>query len=178
MEPTAKYKLRENFHQAKWDEPIIFELHTPGERGILVPEAEPEVAEAVGDGLSSLPDNMIRKPPPALPEISQMRVLKHYLRLSQQCLGADLNIDIGQGTCTVKYNPKINKMLVGISQGHRAAPLAGSKHDTRGAGDHVLSRYLSAGNIRHESLQPASEFRLGGDSYNGIHRRSLSPRAR
>jgi len=54
---------------------------------------------------------MIRKQPPALPEISQMRVLKHYLRLSQQCLGADLNIDIGQGTCTVKYNPKINKML-------------------------------------------------------------------
>ena len=111
MEPTAKYKLRENFHQAKWDEPIIFELHTPGERGVLVPEAEPEVAEAVGDGLSVLPDNMIRKQPPALPEISQMRVLKHYLRLSQQCLGADLNIDIGQGTCTIKYNPKINKML-------------------------------------------------------------------
>lgn len=82
MEPTAKYKLRENFHQAKWDEPIIFELHTPGERGVLVPEAEPEVAEAVGDGLSALPDNMIRKQPPALPEISQMRVLKHYLRLS------------------------------------------------------------------------------------------------
>jgi len=111
VEPTARYKLRENFHQAKWDEPIIFELHTPGERGVLVPEAEPEVVATVGDGLSALPDNMIRKQPPALPEISQMRVLKHYLRLSQQCLGADLNIDIGQGTCTVKYNPKINKML-------------------------------------------------------------------
>ncbi len=113
MEPTKKYKLRENFHQAKWDEPIIFELHTPGERGVLVPEAEPEVVKAVGDGLSALPEAMLRKQPPALPEISQMRVLKHYLRLSQHCLGGDLNIDIGQGTCTVKYNPKINKTLAG-----------------------------------------------------------------
>ena len=66
MEPTAKYKLRENFHQAKWDEPIIFELHTPGERGVLVPEAEPEVAEAVGDGLSVNADAvMVVFPEPA-----------------------------------------------------------------------------------------------------------------
>jgi len=111
-ENKKKYKLRENFHQAKWDEPIIFELHTPGERGILVPEAESEVVEAVGDGISALPENMVRKQGPALPEVSQMRVLKHYLRLSQHCLGADFNIDIGQGTCTMKYSPKIHKMLV------------------------------------------------------------------
>jgi glycine dehydrogenase subunit 2 len=112
-EYKKKYRLRENFHQAKWDEPIIFELHTPGERGILVPEAEPEVVETVGDGISALPENMVRKQVPSLPEISQMRVLKHYLRLSQECLGADLNIDIGQGTCTMKYSPKIHKMLAG-----------------------------------------------------------------
>jgi glycine dehydrogenase subunit 2 len=108
-----KYRLRKNFHQAKWDEPIIFELHNPGERGILVPEVESEVVEAVGDGISALPENMVRKQGPALPEVSQMRVLKHYLRLSQHCLGADFNIDIGQGTCTMKYSPKIHKMLAG-----------------------------------------------------------------
>ncbi|GAG11043.1 unnamed protein product, partial [marine sediment metagenome] len=54
---------------------------------------------------------MARKKAPALPEISQMRVLKHFIRLSQQCLGADLNVDIGQGTCTMKYNPKINEIF-------------------------------------------------------------------
>jgi len=105
-------KLR-NFHQAKWDEEVIFELGNPGERGILVPEAEPGIKAQAGDGLSSVPKNMVRKDPPALPEISQMRVLKHFLRLSQQNLGADLNIDIGQGTCTMKYNPKINEILAG-----------------------------------------------------------------
>ncbi len=100
-----------NFHQAKWDEEIIFELTTEGERGILIPAVEEEIVETVGDGISVLPKHMLRTKAPALPEISQMRVLKHYLRLSQQCLGADLNIDIGQGTCTVKYNPKINEIL-------------------------------------------------------------------
>ncbi|RKY53204.1 MAG: glycine dehydrogenase subunit 2, partial [Candidatus Neomarinimicrobiota bacterium] len=123
MERNNRFKLRENFHQAKWDEPIIFELSTPGERGILVPEVEEEIETAVGDGISKLPSNMIRKDPPALPEISQMRVLKHYLRLSQQCLGADLNVDIGQGTCTIKYNPKINEVLASSEKVTELHPL-------------------------------------------------------
>lgn len=104
-------KVRENFHQAKWDEPIIFELSNPGERGILVPRASREVEEVVGDGTSKLPKNMLRKESARLPEISQPRVLRHYMRLSQQTLGADVNIEIGQGTCTVKYSPKINDQL-------------------------------------------------------------------
>ncbi|MCP4713244.1 MAG: aminotransferase class V-fold PLP-dependent enzyme, partial [Planctomycetes bacterium] len=113
---------RENFHQAKWDEPIVFELHTPGERGVLLPEIEPEIEEAVGDGISALPEAMRRKEAPGLPEISQMRVLKHFLRLSQHCLGADFNIDIGQGTCTVKYNPKINEVLAGSPKASELHP--------------------------------------------------------
>ena len=98
-----------NFHQAKWDEPVIYELSNKGERGILFPEIEKEIKEIVGDGFSKIPKNMIRKQPPNLPELSQMQVLKHYLRMSQQTLGADLNVDIGQGTCTMKYSPKINE---------------------------------------------------------------------
>ncbi|NHK31913.1 MAG: glycine dehydrogenase subunit 2 [Asgard group archaeon] len=105
---NKKSKVR-NFHQAKWDEPVIFELSNKGERGILFPEIEKEIEAIVGDGLSKLPKNMIRKQPPNLPELGQMQVLKHYLRMSQQTLGADLNVDIGQGTCTMKYSPKINE---------------------------------------------------------------------
>jgi glycine dehydrogenase subunit 2 len=37
--------------------------------------------------------------------------LRHYDRISQENLGVDLNIDIGQGTCTMKYSPKINDQL-------------------------------------------------------------------
>ncbi len=104
-------KVRTNFHQAKWDEPIIFELSTPGERGISVPKAARAVADAVGDGVSDLPEGLRRRERPGLPEISQNRVLRHYMRLSQMTLGADVNIEIGQGTCTVKYSPKINEQL-------------------------------------------------------------------
>ncbi len=104
-------KQTKNFHQAKWDEPVIFELSNKGERGILFSEIEQEIEELIGDGFSKLPKNMIRQKPPNLPELSQMRVLKHYLRLSQQTLGADFNVDIGQGTCTMKYSPKINEKL-------------------------------------------------------------------
>ncbi|MFA7197403.1 MAG: DegT/DnrJ/EryC1/StrS family aminotransferase, partial [Anaerovoracaceae bacterium] len=104
-------KVRTHFHQAKWDEPIIFELSTPGERGVSVPKAGQAVAAAVGDGISDLPPALRRKERPALPEISQNRLLRHYMRLSQMTLGADVNIEIGQGTCTMKYSPKVNEQL-------------------------------------------------------------------
>ncbi|HON43557.1 MAG TPA: glycine dehydrogenase subunit 2, partial [Bacillota bacterium] len=58
------------FHQARWNEPVIFELSRPGERGIMVPEAEPGIRERVGDGTSRLPGKMIRQDMPALPEVA------------------------------------------------------------------------------------------------------------
>ena len=122
MTKEKEPKVR-NFHQAKWDEPVIFELDTDGERGILIPEVEKEIEECVGDGVSALPESMRRDKLPALPEIGQMRVLKHYLRLSQHCLGADLNVDLGQGTCTMKYNPKINEEFVRSSKSAALHPL-------------------------------------------------------
>ena len=104
-------KVRTGFHEAKWDEPIIYELSKPGERGILPPHAEEKVRKTVGDGVSALPAGLRRKQAVNLPELSQSRVLRHYLRLSQQTLGADVNIEIGQGTCTMKYSPKVNEQL-------------------------------------------------------------------
>ncbi len=110
-------KLR-RFHQARWDEPIIFELSPGGrgQRGILVPEVEDEIKNQVGDVLATLPQKMRRKQPPRLPELSQPQVLRHYVRLSQENLGTDLNIDVGQGTCTMKYSPKINEQLARMSK--------------------------------------------------------------
>ena len=54
MEIQKGSRLR-NFHQAKWDEEVIFELSTPGERGIHISEVEREISDSVGDGLSSIP---------------------------------------------------------------------------------------------------------------------------
>lgn len=107
---SPKPKLR-RFHQARWDEPVIFELSQPGQRGVLPPEVEPELAAQVGDVAATLPIGIRRETPPALPELSQLHVLRHYVRLSQENLGVDFNIDVGQGTCTMKYSPKVNDQI-------------------------------------------------------------------
>lgn len=122
MKKENKRGIR-RFHQAKWDEPIIFDLNSPGERGILPPRAEKEIVEKIGDGFSALPEAMRRKEAPALPEMGQMKVLRHFLRLSQENLGADFNVDIGQGTCTMKYNPKINDRLAALPKVAQLHPL-------------------------------------------------------
>lgn len=106
-------KVNVHFHQAKWNEPIIYELSTPGERGILVNKPDEEVEKEVA-GAAALPEGMARNTKLNLPEMSQSRVLRHYSRLAQQTLGADVNIEIGQGTCTVKYSPKVNDQLAAL----------------------------------------------------------------
>jgi len=118
----GKPNLR-RFHQAKWDEPIIFELSREGQRGILIPEVEEEIRNEVGDVLATLPETMRRKQPPKLPELSQPQVLRHYVRLSQETLGTDLNIDVGQGTCTMKYSPKVNDQLARMPKMTEVHPL-------------------------------------------------------
>ncbi len=112
MATKSRHALLRPFHQASWNEPIILEQTSPGERGIVPPETEREIAEAVGDGVSAIPEALRRKSPPGLPELSQPQVLRHYLRLSQETLGNDVNIHLGLGTCTMKYSPKVNEALV------------------------------------------------------------------
>ena len=101
-----------DFHEARWDEPIIMEMGNPGERGVLIPPVSDTIKEEAGSAEELIPDGMRRKKAPALPEMSQMQVLRHYMRLSQETIGTDINIDIGLGTCTMKYSPKINEQFV------------------------------------------------------------------
>lgn len=111
-----------NFQQAKWDEPIVFELSEPGQRGILIPE-EDDIEEEVGCFSDMLNEDILRKNKPRLPELSQPQVLRHFLRLSQETLGQELNIDIGLGTCTMKYSPKINEQFVKSNKFSELHPL-------------------------------------------------------
>lgn len=104
-----KVKIRQ-FHQARWNEPIIMEMSTPGERGILVTPAEKEIASEVGDGVSKL-GNIKRKIKPPLPEVNQPLLVRHYIRLTQEIMGADNTLGISQGTCTLKYNPKVQEHM-------------------------------------------------------------------
>ncbi len=111
MNKTGKIKLR-NYHGVRWDEPLIMEMGRPGQRAIKVPRVEEELKSSIGSLQNLIPPKLVRKKLPLLPELGQMQVLRHFLRLSQETLGADLAIDLGQGTCTMKYNPKVHETLV------------------------------------------------------------------
>ena len=80
----GRFKKNRDFHEARWDEPIIMELGNPGERGVLVPKASERVVQVTGTVENLLPANLKRKKAPKLPEMSQMQVLRHYMRLSQE----------------------------------------------------------------------------------------------
>ncbi len=92
-------------------EPLIYELSAPGRCGVKLPE--PDVP------LAALPDDALRDNLP-LPEVSQVDVVRHYLRLSQK----NYSVDTGfypLGSCTMKYNPKINEQaarLPGFTLSH------------------------------------------------------------
>ena len=112
---TEEIKLR-NYHAHVWDEPLLMDLSVKGRRGILVPEAEAEVRAAVGEADGLIPPNIRRASPPDLPEVAQPQVLRHFTRLSQMTLGNDVSNDIGVGTCTMKYSPKVNEALCGLPE--------------------------------------------------------------
>lgn len=150
-------KLRD-FHQAKWDEPIIFELSTPGQRGILIPEAEDGIKNEVKDIEEVIPKNIKRKKKPGLPEIAQPQVLRHFLRLSQETLGQELNIDIGLGTCTMKYSPKVNEQFVRNPKFSQLHPLQ-DEETTQGILEII---YKMEGLLKEISGMDAFSFQPGG----------------
>jgi glycine dehydrogenase subunit 2 len=94
------------FHQARWNEQTIFERSAHGKVGHLVPKADPEEIKSVGDVLKLVPKKLLRENPPLLPEVSEVEVIRHYTRLSQQTYGVTLGT-YPLGSCTMKYNPKI-----------------------------------------------------------------------
>jgi glycine dehydrogenase subunit 2 len=110
-----------HYHGARWSEPLITDLGGPAERGLLPATPEP-VIQRSGDRRRHL-IRTARTDAPRLPEIGQAQVLRHMLRLSQETLGSHLNVDIGQGTCTIKYNPKVNDDLAGVAEVARVHPL-------------------------------------------------------
>ncbi len=80
-------------------EPLIYEISSPGRVGVTVPELDVEAAP--------LPEGFLREDLP-LPEISEVDLVRHYVRLSQLNHGVDKGF-YPLGSCTMKYNPKVNE---------------------------------------------------------------------
>jgi glycine dehydrogenase subunit 2 len=105
-----KSKIRK-YHAPVWDEPLVMELSAEGRRGSLAPITESGISESVGSATQLLNAALRRAKAPDLPEISEFEAQRHYLHLSQQTLGM-MGISLF-GTCTMKYNPRVNERIVG-----------------------------------------------------------------
>ncbi len=99
------------FRQADWDEPLIFEMSREGRIGFSFPPIEPEVSDAVDVVEELVPASMLRREPPALPEVSEVEVLRHFIHLSQMNYGVNSGRIYPLGSCTMKYSPIINEVL-------------------------------------------------------------------
>lgn len=117
--------IETGYHAVRWYEPVIYQLSRKGSSNEMVPEAEAEIQEQIGDVSQKIPDKIRREASPPLPELSEPEVMRHYLRLSQETFGYDSGVNIGLGTCTMKYSPKLNEQLAklpGISCIHPCQP--------------------------------------------------------
>ncbi|MEA4925234.1 MAG: aminomethyl-transferring glycine dehydrogenase subunit GcvPB [Syntrophomonadaceae bacterium] len=83
---------------------LIFEKHVPGSNSFRLPAAQLPEQEIQ----SSIPAQFLRREPPALPEISEVEAVRHFTELSTRAYGVDSGF-YPLGSCTMKYNPKINE---------------------------------------------------------------------
>lgn len=101
------------FKQANWNERLIFSLGRKGRRGHVSPKVEGKIKRIVGNVNLLVPDNMQRKSQLKLPELSEVEVVRHFTRLSEMNYGVDSGL-YPLGSCTMKYNPKINELLANL----------------------------------------------------------------
>lgn len=101
--------MQEGFHQASWDEPVIFEMSRAGRLGHNIHDT----SEA--DVISLVPERLRRKKPARLPELSENDVLGHFIRLSQMNYCVELG-PYPLGSCTMKYNPRVNEIVSSLPE--------------------------------------------------------------
>ena len=98
------------FHQAKWNEPLVFEQSRKGAVGYSIPTVSKAIQKILPKPFSSIPKAMQRKTLLKLPELSEPEVVQHFVRLSQMNYCIDLGL-YPLGSCTMKYNPPMNEEL-------------------------------------------------------------------
>lgn len=103
-------------------EPVVFEASVPGRKGYSLPI--PGVPEIPVDTL--LPRGALRSEPAVLPELSEVDVVRHFTRLSQLNFAVDEGF-YPLGSCTMKYNPKINEDMARLPGFAQAHPLQGAE---------------------------------------------------
>ena len=129
-------------------EPLIYEISKPGRRAVSLPALDVPAAE--------FPCDCLRQELP-LPEVAEVDLVRHYVRLSQMNYGIDTGC-YPLGSCTMKYNPKVNEVTARMSGFTCVHPLQPTS-STQGAMELMLSlqdMLAEIGGFAAVSLQPAA----------------------
>jgi glycine dehydrogenase subunit 2 len=134
-------------------EGLIFEHGAPGRVGYSVPKLDvPEV-----DPIESWGADQVRDDIPGFPEVSEVEVVRHFTRISQHNFGVDTGM-FPLGSCTMKYNPRLNEVVArfpGFAAAHPYMPYSmvqGSLELMEGL-EHALAGVTGMDRV---TLQPAA----------------------
>jgi glycine dehydrogenase subunit 2 len=104
------------------NEPLLFEQSSPGKRGYQLPPLDvPAVDAKKVLGAANVRDEI-----EDFPEVSEFEVLRHFTRLSTWNYAIDLGL-YPLGSCTMKYNPRVNELVArteGLAWAHPYQPEA------------------------------------------------------
>ncbi len=136
-----------------YEEPLLFERSRSGRQGYSLPPLDvPEV-----DPAEHLPAEALRDDLPGLPELSEVDVVRHFTRISTWNAAVDLGL-YPLGSCTMKYNPKVNERLArlpGFASAHPLQPVATMQGFLQLC--HELERHLAeVSGMDRVTLQPAA----------------------
>jgi glycine dehydrogenase subunit 2 len=110
-------KVRQHINQ---NEPLIFENSSPGKRGYQLPALDvPAVDPAAALGAQNT-----RREIEDFPEVSEVEAIRHFTRLSTHNYAIDLGL-YPLGSCTMKYNPRVNEQVArveGLAWAHPYQP--------------------------------------------------------
>jgi len=101
-------------------EPLIFELSEEGKKSFVLPDPDIPIDKGIFEGLNE------RKDIEGFPQVSEIEVVRHFTRLSQTNFCID-TVFYPLGSCTMKYNPKINEKIAalqGFQECHPYTPVS------------------------------------------------------
>ena len=134
----------------KYYDKLIFELSRQGRVGYSLPETCNKCK-----GTEAIPSGLLRSKAPELPEVSEVDVVRHYTNLSQMNFGVDTGF-YPLGSCTMKYNPKINEEIAAMPAFAGLHPL---QKDLKGVDavyegiDHALAAITG---MKHFTFKPCA----------------------
>src|SRR5258705_6926528 len=113
-------KIKKASRHTNQNEGLIFEKSSPGKRAFELPPLDVPAA----DPAKALGANHRRAGIEGFPEVSEIEVLRHFTRLSTWNYAIDLGM-YPLGSCTMKYNPRVNEFVArveGLANGHPYQP--------------------------------------------------------